>query len=76
MSLQRILGIVLLVGGIGLFIVGMYASQPHSAPDQMSNTFTGTFPDKPAAARYIYGGMAAGVAGLLLVIFRVRGDRA
>jgi len=72
MSPQRILGIVLLVVGIALFIVGMNAS--HSTADQLSNTFTGKFTKD--TAWYIYGGLAAGVAGLLLVIFGVRGDRA
>jgi hypothetical protein len=59
------LGIVLLVVGIVLFIVGMNAS--HSVSDQASNAFTGKFTQ--ATAWYIYGGLAAGLAGLLVVVF-------
>ncbi len=65
MSPQRMLGIVLLVVGIVLFIVGMNAS--HSVSDQASNAFTGKFTQ--ATAWYIYGGLAAGLAGLLVVVF-------
>jgi hypothetical protein len=72
MSPTRIFGIVLLVVGIALFIVGMNAS--HSTADQISNTFTGKFTQN--TAWYIYGGLAAGLAGLLMVVFGVRGDRA
>jgi hypothetical protein len=72
MSPTRIFGIVLLVVGIALFIVGMNAS--HSVGDQISNTFTGKFTQN--TAWYIYGGLAAGLAGLLMVVFGVRGDRA
>ena len=72
MSPQRILGVVLLVVGIVLFVVGMNAS--HSAADQVSNTFTGKFTQ--ATAWYIYGGLAAGLVGLLMVIFGVRGKDA
>lgn len=72
MSPTRIFGIVLLVVGIALFIVGMNAS--HSVGDQISNSFTGKFTQN--TAWYIYGGLAAGLAGLLMVVFGVRGDRA
>jgi len=72
MSPQRILGIVLLVGGIALLIVGMNAS--HSAADQISNTFTGRFTHE--TAWYIFGGGAAALFGLLLVLFGMRGKRA
>jgi hypothetical protein len=72
MSPTRIFGIVLLVVGIVLFIVGMNAS--HSVGDQISNSFTGKFTQN--TAWYIYGGLAAGLAGLLMVVFGVRGDRA
>jgi hypothetical protein len=72
MSMQRIFGIVLLVGGIVLLIVGMNAS--HSAADQISNTFTGKFTRD--TAWYIFGGGAAAVVGLLMVVFGVRGTNA
>jgi hypothetical protein len=63
--MQRVFGIVLLVAGIALLIVGMNAS--HSAADQISNTFTGKFTQ--ATAWYIFGGGAAGLVGLLMVVF-------
>ena len=72
MSSSRILGIVLLVVGIVLFIVGMNAS--HSAGDQLSNTFTGKFTQ--STAWYIYGGLAAGIAGLLMTVFGPGGKSA
>ncbi|MGA2581791.1 MAG: DUF3185 family protein [Tepidisphaeraceae bacterium] len=64
MSSQRIFGTVLLVIGILLLIVGMNAS--HSAADQLSNTFTGRFTHDTAL--YIFGGGAAALLGLLLVL--------
>jgi hypothetical protein len=68
MSMQRIFGIVLLAAGVALLIVGMNAS--HSAADQISNTFTGKFTRETAG--YIFGGGAAGLVGLLMVVFGAR----
>ncbi len=65
MSMQRIFGIVLLAAGVALLIVGMNAS--HSAADQISNTFTGKFTRE--TAWYIFGGGAAGLVGLMMVVF-------
>ena len=64
MSSRRIIGIVLLVAGVALLVVGMNAS--HSAADQVSNTFTGKFTDE--TAWYIFGGGAAALGGLLMVM--------
>ena len=61
MSSQRILGIVLLIVGVGLFIVGMNSS--HSVADQVSNTFTGRFTQ--ATTWYILSGIVAAVVGLI-----------
>jgi hypothetical protein len=72
MSTQRICGIVLLVGGVVLLIVGMNAS--HSAADQISNTFTGRFTHE--TAWYIFGGGAAALFGLLMVLVGPRGKSA
>ena len=72
MSMQRIFGIVLLVVGAILLTVGMNAS--HSAADQLSNTFTGRFTHD--TAWYIFGGGAAALFGLLLVLVGVRGKNA
>ena len=72
MSMQRIFGIVLLVVGVILLIVGMNAS--HSAADQISNTFTGKFTRD--TAWYIFGGGAAGLVGLLMVVFGTRAKSA
>ncbi|MFU8857505.1 MAG: DUF3185 family protein [Deferrisomatales bacterium] len=63
MSSQRIAGIVLLVAGVALFLVGMNASE--SVADQLSEFFTGRFTD--TTMWYIIGGIAAAVAGLLLL---------
>jgi len=65
MSPQRIAGYVLLIVGLVLFIVGLNAS--HSFADQLSNMFTGKFTD--STAWYVYGGLAAAVAGALLASF-------
>ena len=64
MSTQRILGIVLLIGGVILLIVGINAS--HSLADRVSNTFTGRFTD--ATTWYIVGGIASALLGLLMVL--------
>jgi Protein of unknown function (DUF3185) len=72
MSTQRILGIVLLVVGGILLIVGLNAS--HSAADQLSNTFTGRFTHD--TAWYIFGGGAAALFGLLLVMVGAPGKNA
>jgi hypothetical protein len=69
MSTLRIFGIVLLVVGVALLIVGMNAS--HSAADQVSNTFTGKFTDE--TAWYIFGGGAAALFGLIMVVSGRRG---
>ena len=72
MSMQRISGIALLVIGVIVLIAGMNAS--HSAADQISNTFTGKYTH--ATAWYIFGGGAAGLLGLLMVLFGARGSKA
>lgn len=71
MSSQRLLGTVLLVVGVGVLIFGLNAS--HSVADRVSNTFTGRFTD--ATTWTIIGGAAAGLLGLLMVLFggRARG---
>jgi amino acid transporter len=68
MTPPRIAGIVLLIVGIILLIVGLNAS--HSFADQLSNTFTGKFTD--STAWYIYGGLAAAIAGACLTFFGAR----
>jgi hypothetical protein len=72
MSSQRIIGVVLLIVGVVLLIVGMNSS--HSVSDQLSNTFTGRFTQD--TMWYIVGGIAAGVLGLLLVLFGMKGRSA
>jgi uncharacterized membrane protein YidH (DUF202 family) len=64
MSPKRTIGIVLLILGIILIVVGLNAS--HSFADQLSNTFTGKFTD--STAWYIYGGLAAAIAGACLTL--------
>jgi hypothetical protein len=69
MTMNRIVGVVLLAIGIALFVIGMNSS--HSVADRLSNTFTGRFTD--ATTWYIVGGIAAGVLGLLLMLMGFRG---
>jgi len=64
MNTQRILGIVLLVAGLILVVVGMNASD--SLADRTSNFFTGQFTD--STMWYLFGGIASGGAGLLLLL--------
>ena len=72
MSSQRIVGVVLLIVGVTLLVMGMNAS--HSVADRVSNTFTGRFTD--TTTWYIVGGIAAGLLGLLLILFGSRGKNA
>jgi hypothetical protein len=69
MNSQGIFGGVLLVVGVALLIVGMNSS--HSVADQVSNTFSGRFTQD--TMWYIIGGIAAGVLGLLMLLFGMRG---
>ena len=69
MSPQRILGVLVLIGGVVLLVVGMNAS--HSMADQVSNTFTGRFTDH--TTWYIIGGIVVGLFGLSMVLFGTRG---
>ena len=66
MSIQRIVGIVLVVVGVVLFVIGMNASD--SFADQVSETFTGKFTEN--TQWYIIGGIASAVVGLLMVFIR------
>jgi len=64
MDTQRILGIALLVAGLILVVVGMNASD--SLADRASNFFTGQFTN--STMWYLFGGIAAACAGLLLIV--------
>lgn len=72
MNPQRMFGAALLVVGVILLIVGMNSS--HSLADQVSNTFTGRFTQ--ATTWYIVGGIAAGILGLMMLLFGARGKSA
>ncbi|HTL53872.1 MAG TPA: DUF3185 family protein [Planctomycetota bacterium] len=62
MSLQRLVGIVLLVGGVVLFMVGLNATE--SFADRWSSFFTGHFTDR--TVWYMIGGIASVIVGLSL----------
>jgi hypothetical protein len=64
MSTSRILGIVLLIGGIILIIIGAVASR--SIADNLSSAFTGHFTHN--TMWYIFGGIASAVLGLVLTL--------
>lgn len=70
MSTQRLVGIVLLAGGVVLFILGMNARD--SFADRWSDFWSGHFTD--ATMWYIFGGAAAAVVGLGLLMSRRRGS--
>jgi len=72
MTPQRIIGILVLIGGVVLLIVGVNAS--HSLADQVSNTFTGRFTD--GTTWYIIGGIVVGLAGLAMIVFGSHGKKA
>jgi succinate dehydrogenase/fumarate reductase cytochrome b subunit len=69
MSMQRVLGIILLAGGVVLIVLGITASR--SLGNQLSNTFLGHF--NQATMWYLIGGIAAAVVGLILCLGRSRG---
>ena len=65
MSPIRIAGIVLVVVGVIMLIYGVNAS--HSMADQLHGAWTGRFTER--TTWYIIGGIAVGVAGLLMAAF-------
>ena len=64
MSTTRILGIILLIGGVILIIVGITASR--SVADNLSRFFSGHLTEH--TMWYIFGGIAAAVVGLVLTL--------
>ena len=66
MSIQRIIGLVLLVGGIILIVLGIAATR--SFGNQLSNFFTGHF--TRTTLWYLIGGIALAVVGLVLLLKR------
>jgi LPXTG-motif cell wall-anchored protein len=68
MSIQRIIGLVLLAGGIILIVVGVTASR--SFADRVSNFFTGSLTAN--TLWYIIGGIAAALVGLALIFARFK----
>ena len=69
MSMRRVLGVVLLAGGVVLIVLGITASR--SLGNQLSNAFLGHF--NQATMWYLIGGIAAAVVGLILLLGRSRG---
>jgi hypothetical protein len=64
MSVSRVLGGILLIGGIILIIVGMVQSR--SVADNLSSIFRGHLTQQTMF--YIFGGIASAVLGLILMI--------
>jgi len=64
MVAARVLGVILLIGGVVLIVVGVNASR--SLADNLSTFFTGGLTQK--TTWYILGGIAVAVVGLLLTI--------
>ena len=71
MTPQRILGGLILIGGLILLMVGMNAS--HSMADQVSNTLSGRFTQ--GTTWYILGGLAGGLVGLYLLLTDLLGRK-
>ncbi len=71
MSSRSIFGIILLVVGILVFAVGLNAS--NSMTDQVSNALTGRFTEN--TTWYMIGGIAAALAGLLMLVSGFRSRR-
>lgn len=69
MNTQRVIGIALIVLGVVLLIVGFNSSE--SLVDQVSETFTGRFTQ--TTMRYIIGGAASAVVGVLLLAIKRKG---
>jgi len=68
MSIGRVLGAVLLIGGVVLIIVGVVESR--SLANSLSSIFTGRLTQHTML--YIFGGIASAVVGLILTagVFR------
>ncbi len=64
MSTTRILGAILLIAGIILIVVGVVASR--SLADNLSSVFRGHLTQNTML--YIFGGIAAAVVGLVLML--------
>jgi len=69
MNINLALGVALLVVAAVLLYFGYSASQ--SVGEQVHETFTGRFTD--STTWYFVLGVAAAIAGLLMLTFRVRG---
>ncbi len=66
MSMQRVVGIIVLAGGIVLIVLGVTASR--SLGDQASRFFTGHLTEN--TLWYLIGGVVAAVAGLVMLLGR------
>lgn len=64
MSTTRILGVILLIGGVVLIIIGVVASR--SLADNVTKFFSGHFTER--TMWYIFGGIASAVVGLILTL--------
>ena len=71
MTTQKIVGILLLIGGAALLVFGFQASQ--SVGEQVFETFAGRFTE--STTWYLIGGAAIALCGLLLLTIW-RGDHA
>ena len=72
MNPVRMGGIVLVVVGVIMLLYGVNAS--HSMADHVHSAWTGRFTER--TTWYIIGGIAVGVAGLLVAGFGGRGKKA
>jgi hypothetical protein len=66
MSLQRVVGTIVFVGGVVLIVLGVSASR--SFGNQMSNFFSGHLTE--STLWYLIGGIAAAIVGLIMLLGR------
>jgi len=66
MTMQQIIGIVLLVVGVLLLFFGFQATD--TLGEQVHETFTGRFTD--TTTWYLIGGAACAIAGLLMIVIK------
>lgn len=65
MSIWRLIGVALLIGGLGMMYFGWQASE--SLVEQTREMVTGSFSDQ--TTWQLVGGAAAAIVGLLLALF-------
>ena len=64
MTIQRLIGLPLLVGGVIFLLIGVDST--HSAADHLSNTFSGRYTDQ--TNWYLVGGAVSAIMGMIALL--------